>query len=366
MENQFLDASPLHDWVPTDVHHWEGKEENVLVLNYTLTCALTCDFCCYHCHPKRNEKMPIELAQRLINEAASMNSFSSVGFTGGEPMLYYEELVTLGTLLKAKGLPFTIATAGHWATSATETMQMVGVLSRLGLLRLNISHDPSHAQFVPSGNIIHIAQAAEVYHLPIYIIGTFFSTDEKIELLLPELVGNRYVHFINKYVAKVGRASKKSISQETYQLNLQLDALCCYRRVNHDITVFYDGETYPCCSTFNRSTKGISIGNANEMSLKSLWEKAEGSISLRIMKRQGFGELYRIIQQHDPLLYLELPSGNAAVGPCSLCHQLFSDKTLTPKIKRFFDQYEAGKVDNLLSFLVNRLGLAKTLSIIEQ
>lgn len=365
MFKKLTGTSALEDWVPTDVHHWEGKEENVLVLNYTLTCPLSCDFCCYNCHPKRTEKMPIDLAKRLIREAAALKSFSSVGFTGGEPMVYLDEIIELGELLYKNHLPFTIATAGHWADTPENADQIIGKLNALGLLRLNISHDPSHAKFVPSENIVNAAKAAEKHQLPLYLIGTFYATEESIEKLLPEIVSYKYVNFINKYVAKVGRAERKPITQTTYDLSLELDSLCCYRRVNHDISIFYDGEAYPCCSTFNRSTDGISLGNANKLSLETIWERAEGSISLRIMKRQGFGKLYEIIQQYDLELYEQLPKSSGAVGPCSLCNHLFSNIELTPKIKQFFEQYEIDKIDKTISYLIQKIGMKKTLEMID-
>src|SRR5260370_32667013 len=105
-----LESSPSKDWVPTEVHNWEGKETNVLVLNYTMACALACDFCCYGCHSGRTEKMPVELALNLVEQAAQLKIFSSVGFTGGEVMLFFDELLLIGERLAELRLPFTIAT----------------------------------------------------------------------------------------------------------------------------------------------------------------------------------------------------------------------------------------------------------------
>jgi MoaA/NifB/PqqE/SkfB family radical SAM enzyme len=62
---------------------YNTPERDVLVLNYTLACPLSCDFCCYGCHPKRKEKMDLEAAKDLVSQAAQMDNFSSVGLTGG-------------------------------------------------------------------------------------------------------------------------------------------------------------------------------------------------------------------------------------------------------------------------------------------
>ncbi len=360
-----IDTSPLKDWVPTEVHNWEGKENNVLVLNYTMECPLACNFCCYNCHPKRTEKMPISLAKRLINEAAELNTFTSVGFTGGEPMLHYEEIIELGDELSRLNLPFTIATAGHWGDTFEKSNEIIANLKSKGLIRLNVSHDPSHAKFVETEFIDNILKAAEANELPTYVVGTFFSTNETVEKLLTNATSYEFVNFINKYVAKVGRAVKRKISQSTYDLDLDIDSLCCYRRVNHDIVVFYDGQSYPCCSTFNRDTEGITLGNVNESSLKEIWERAEGSLRLRVMKRQGFGEFYKIIRDYNPELAESLPTPDNAVGPCGLCNKIFSNPDLTNGINEVFENYENSKIDKTLDYLIETFGEEKVLEILK-
>ena len=125
-----------------------------------MACPLQCDFCCYGCHPQRTEKMPLELAFRLIKEAAELGKFSSIGFTGGEPMLFLDELLQIGRRLKGYGLPFTIATAAHWAKSEKRAHEILEELAKVGLCRLNVSYDPSHAKFIPKKSILSAITAS--------------------------------------------------------------------------------------------------------------------------------------------------------------------------------------------------------------
>jgi MoaA/NifB/PqqE/SkfB family radical SAM enzyme len=357
---------PLTDWTPTEMHDWEGKERNVLVLNYTMACALACDFCCYGCHPKREEKMPLGLALRLVDEAAELKQFSSVGFTGGEATLFLDELLTIGDRLAALKLPFTIATAAQWGTSPSEAQRTVDSLADRGLCRFNISHDPSHERFVPREHILNAVRAASTRGIPTYVVGTFFSTAERMQTYLPELIGLPKVELHSKYVAKVGRAAKRPITQATYDLNLELENLCCYRRVYHDIVIWFDGTAYPCCSTFNRATPGIILGNANEHSLRELWQRAEGSLLFRVMKRQGFAELYKIVQLLDAELYAQLPLADQSVGPCSLCNKIFANPALAEGVYKVFARYESEKIDHILNTLADMLGTDETVRLTEQ
>lgn len=354
------DASPLEDWVPTEVFDWKRQERNTLVLSYTMACPLRCDFCCYACHSGRtSQTMPLDMALRVVEEAAALGSvFSNVGFTGGEPLLYVDEVAAVAERAHSLGLTTTIATAAHWADSDAEADRIVAMLAARGLIRINISHDPSHAEWVPSANVARAAKAASRHGIDTYIIGTFADPGQHLADLLPELVGVPRVEFVEKYIAKVGRAAKQNITQATYGLDLNLEYLACYRRVYHDVVVWYDGKVYPCCSTFNRSTPGICAGNAFSEPLSDIWDRIEGSLMLRMMKRQGFGEVYRTVAQIDPSLAARLPSAADTVGPCSLCHEIFSNKQLTADVKAAFEIYEQHKVSNALAAIEASLGEA--------
>ena len=349
-----VDAPP--DWVPTEVHDWEGNERDCLVLNYTMACALSCDFCCYGCHPGRTEKMPVELAQSLVMQASEMSNFSCVGFTGGEPMLFADELLGVAASCARAGLTLTIATACHWASDRKVARRLLAEFRTRGLVRLNVSHDPSHAAFVPRENVLRAAEAASELEIPTYIVGTFFEAADSLETYAPELIDMPYVRLISKYVAKVGRASKAPITPSTYGLQIELGDLACYRRIHHDLVVFWDGATYPCCSTFNRATKGLVIGNANDDRLRTLWERAEGSLMYRVMKRQGFARFYEIIRAIDPELAALLPEPAEAVGPCSLCNRIFKSSEVAQRVKEVFAQYEHERISALFETLPALIG----------
>jgi MoaA/NifB/PqqE/SkfB family radical SAM enzyme len=285
-----------------------------------------------------------------------MGNFSCVGFTGGEVMLFVDDVLRVGDECKRQSLPITIATACHWADTPESARSILRELALRGLLRLNISHDPSHAKFVPKGYVINAALAASELAIPTYIVGTFYGKDARMEIYAPELIDLPYVKLVTKHVAAVGRATKRQITQGTYGLKLTLDDLACYRRVYHDLVVFWDGKAYPCCSTFNRATKGITIGNALTDSLRELWERAEGSLLFRVMKRQGFARLYEIVKEIDPNLYHMLPAVDAAVGPCSLCNKIFKNQEIGNRVKEVFERYEQQKVTEFFDTLAEKVG----------
>jgi hypothetical protein len=333
-----------------------GRETNVLVLNYTMTCPLACDFCCYGCAPTRKEKMELKLALRLVNEAADMGKFSSIGFSGGEPLIYADEILLIGKTLRQLKLPFTIATAAHWAEQEPQALDLASRLVEVGLRRANISFDPSHSIFISRNAAINAAQCFAKLGIEVNVIGTFFTAHEKLEEVLPELAGRSDINLITKYAAKVGRGKRYDIGPEKYGIAPDLSSFSCYRKIYHDVVIFWDGRTYPCCSVFNRATQGIVLGNAYEVSLRELFERLDGSSMFKIMKREGFGRFYEIIRQFDPSLHDALPRVEDAVSPCNLCHSVFKKPELAGKVHEVFDRYQRERTAELAETVQSLIG----------
>jgi hypothetical protein len=309
--------------------------------------------------------MPVELALRLVTEAAALGKFSSVGFTGGEALVYPDEIFEIASRIKAVGLEFTVATAAHWGKSESAAERIVHTLAANGLRRLNISYDPSHARFIPKKSILNAIHASSSAGIPTYVVGTFYSAADSMESYLPESIGLPKVNLVTKYVAGVGRASSLGITQSTYGLSLGIEDFSCYRRVFHDMVVWFDGTVYPCCSTFNRDTPGIAIGNVHVDSLETLYGRLEGSLMFRVMKRKGFQRLYEIVREYDPVLYDSLPVASDSVGPCSLCNKLFSDSAVASRVRAVFECYEKDRLEDAMPTLLAILGEDKVRDLIQ-
>jgi hypothetical protein len=207
--------------------------------------------------------------------------------------------------------------------------------------------------------------AASECRIPTYVIGSFYSPNDHLANYLPDLQGLPGVTLHDKHVAQVGRASKQPITPETYGVHFELDDLHCYRRIYNDIVVFFDGTVYPCCSTFNRATPGIASGDAFSESLREIWERIEGSLMIRTMKRQGFGRLYDIIKEYDPELHSQLPNVDSVVGPCSLCNRIFRSPDVALRVRKIFEEYEQRIVSEVLGIVTAELGADETTELLK-
>lgn len=324
------------DFTRTDLHEWGGREKNTLVLNYTAACPLRCDFCCYGCSPDRKQKMDVEQAQHLIAQIAGEPEFTSVAFTGGEPLLFPDEIISLAGSAKTIGKTCTIATAGHWADSVGNARAIIDPLIANGLNRLNVSYDPSHEAFVPRANVENIVAAIAPHRVPLYIVSTLYDRGA-FDDVGDFTDADAGIFHLKKLVAKTGRAKPAAVG---YDARSGLEGLGCYRAYYSDLVIFYDGKAYPCCSTFNRATAGLVLGNAFEEGLKPIINRLLGSLVLRSIKRNSFEHFVRIVDRYDAGLADELRDIDFDGGACSLCNKIFRNPAITARVNRVFDRFE--------------------------
>ena len=337
---------------PSDLHEWGNRERNILVLNYTMQCPLQCDFCCYGCHPKRKEKMPFEDARKLVTDAGLFEDFTSVAFTGGEPLLFLDEVIELSSIAQSSGKAVTVATAAHWATDVDQTSTYIQRLVNVGLNRLNVSYDASHAAFVPIENITRVIDSVKAHQVPTYIVSTHYSDSD----MMPDFnEPERGIFHVKKVVAKVGRATKACVD---YGVTPTISDFSCYRREYHDLVVFYDGAVYPCCSTFNRASPGLVMGNAFTDGFAEVRRRVLGSTMLRTMKRSSFGKLVERLSDYDPVAADQIRNMQLSGGACSLCNKMFSDTSLYSRIYTAFTAFENDFVESLVADL-RRRGLSE-------
>ena len=307
--------------------------------------------------------MPLDQALRLVQETADISSISCLGLTGGEPLLFWDEIQEVMRQAASIHLPFTIATAAHWAADPREARARIDFMLAQGLSRANISCDPSHEEWVSRETVQRAASLLAENGVETHIVGTFkdvsiassyFESFPKLEAL--------QIH--PRIVAKVGMATKWSLTALDEEFTL--DELTCYRRVHHDLVVFWDGKAYPCCSTFNRATPGIVVGNAFQEPLKDIWMRVEGSLKFRTIKRRGFGALYKIIQDRAPELHARLPTAKGCRGACSLCNSIFRDASLAQGIDTVMQDYEVDQFVGIMEHVERVHGPATVEAIVNE
>lgn len=301
-----------------------------LVLVYNMACPLKCDFCCHAVEDYGPIKFKPDFAAELIRQAGEMPSVNIVVFTGGEPFLYYDQVREL-IAGKAPHLGARIVTAAHWATSKQAALDRLGPLVEAGLTELSISTDSSHQKYVPAQQAEWGMQAALELGLAGEFAGVFWNKDERIEDTIDVPAGALTVRGL---VAPIGRARRQeqNFGPDHYDMGPQRFYGCGISdRV--DITVYPDGEVYPCCSGgFNIEAK-LSFGNAKTEPLSGIVSKMKRDAYTKLVIEAGLGPLYEIAELRFPHLLEHLPDPEQFTSICELCSAVHGNDGLLERIQ---------------------------------
>lgn len=297
---------------------------DTLVLVYGMACPLKCDFCCHPVEEYKAIKMKPEEAIGWIRQAARIPSFQLVVFTGGEPFVYYRDLLRILDATFDTGLPFRIVTAAPFARSVEEAKAKLLPLKERGLRELSVSTDPSHQVFVPASFAENAVRAAVELGLAAELAGVFWDPLTKVEDVVRVPEGVRTVRHL---AVPIGRGKERQVTPEAYKLDLGRFRGCGRSRT-YDLTIYPDGEVYPCCSGgFNIQAK-LSFGNARREPLEVIVERIHADRYVSLVFEQGFWLLYELCRFKCPDLFQKLPDWSPYVSPCQLCARIHSDQGL--------------------------------------
>ena len=133
-----------------------------LMLSYQ--CNAACEFCYYHCSPRKGGLMPVETCMAAWRSLKILaGDEAKIHLTGGEPFLHWDHLVEVLREGRARNLgPVDLVeTNGFWATDDGLVADRLETLVGLGVQRLKVSIDPFHQEYVDIEPARRLAVAAK-------------------------------------------------------------------------------------------------------------------------------------------------------------------------------------------------------------
>jgi hypothetical protein len=124
--------------------------------------VFACTAQCRHCGtlsgPQAKGRLPLTLQLAAIRQAAAMG-YEEVVFSGGEPTLAGDELLTAMRAAQALGLRLRLVTNSHWAPTLEAARQLSAAFADAGLRHATLSTGDEHARFVPVDRVLNAARA---------------------------------------------------------------------------------------------------------------------------------------------------------------------------------------------------------------
>jgi MoaA/NifB/PqqE/SkfB family radical SAM enzyme len=299
------------------------RDRMMLTFVMSHACPLKCDFCCSNREVVGDGRISRSMIERCLTGFGRELPLERFGFSGGDPFLYLADITTAMESARRSGIaqPFQIVTSCYWAKSPDQILSVLEPLKALGLDLLGISYDREHARWVSAQQIRDVCHVAERLDIRINVTGVFWDETDSVQAMLPEFAAQpTRIHIVNLPVAPIGDAREQ---RKPLRFSIPVEEkLSCGRPGYYSLSVYPDGEVYPCCSGGFQIEGRLSCGNVLKDPPARILFAATTNFHVRLVKEFGWGLLYTLVEREAPALLAQLPSLERASGVCEICRDL--------------------------------------------
>lgn len=90
-------------------------------------CNANCEICCFECVNGDKKIIDINAIKTFIKTAKNVNEIKSIGISGGEPFLAYNELIEVIKCAHECNKNISIITNGSWGQSYKSAKEIINV-----------------------------------------------------------------------------------------------------------------------------------------------------------------------------------------------------------------------------------------------
>jgi organic radical activating enzyme len=281
------------------------EQKTSLMLFVTLGCNIKCAHCCLECSiDKANQKLSFAEIEYCI-EKAHKNKIEHVVLTGGEPMLYPEEVAQATKLAGKLGMYVDLRTNGFWAKNELSTRTFLAKMKSLGLCQIGLSFDNYH-RHIPLENIRLITELSKELELSCYVDWTGGETREQVLEFLE--IDYSLLRYVGKPL-RVGRA--KELDQEHFE-NCNLTELRTWAsetglcNCNEMLWVVMPGNlaSYSPCCWVNPSLAKVVSNYDDVLNIKNIidWQELADFAEKQEMTKNNYSHPCELCYEILPLL----------------------------------------------------------------
>ena len=317
------------------------KKKGVCII-MTDRCNAKCQICCFSCSPENNNVINETLMLRIIDQAREQKGVNYIGFSGGEPFLYYDLLKKGLIYAKKSGFHTSVATNGFWGKWTDDVLN--DRLKELPIDEMTISADCYHQQYIPENDLKRAINTARTSKINLKVgigetksgisSGSFFAGLDSYKYLML---------FYTYSFVRAGRARELpdgDFYRYTDSSNIRCNSmgLVCVR---------YDGEVFPCCEQIVFET-GLSMGNINDRTLPEILSDPHNRDLFSFLEsKEGLNSIVKIAEEKFGFQRQSMCSDG-----CEICHALFKNCEAVEQLRPYIED-EYGKL--AVSKLLNRL-----------
>lgn len=326
----------------------------LMVLIVTSRCTAACKHCCFGCTPKGDNlsgdaTMTLDQMKSIIDQAckATRRGVAGIGFSGGEPFLLRDDLVSIVRYAKEKGIPrLTVNSACYWATSRKAALWRLEPLVEAGMQKLDISTDDFHTEFIKLENIRIAVEVALELGLEVDVNSVVTKkTRSQAEIWDALGLGKQVAEQVTTHEWRcepVG-ATPDFIPLDDLIMSPGLPTGGCPAP---NFAIRPDGDVYFCCSSAGW-TPSLKLGNAFEEPISVLWKRYKNRELHRVMLTEGPSGFLPAFERDG----VDHKLHGHYVDVCHLCHHITSDQELVQSVNKEVARREVARVQKLAESL---------------
>lgn len=299
-------------------------------ISLTHECTAECAMCCYECSPTVERKLETDLIMDIIQQAEALPYIEEMVFSGGEPFLYYDELLTYIKEATARNLFVSCYTNAYWCDNIENTVERLKELKSSGLKIIRTSYDVYHHEYIPVENMRNLLMAAKKIGLKCTInVGVDKKTLRTIPDIFYELGSSIFEVDMVIYPFVNTGSAKKNLQENDFVRNIHIRDLRC--KYDGIIAIMPDGDVFPCCSPCN--IVPFALGNIREGTLREIIEKYKKNSFFSQVLISGIQGIVEDIKRNQ-LFSLE----EYYVDACDLCRTIFNDREKLNILNEFYNK----------------------------
>jgi MoaA/NifB/PqqE/SkfB family radical SAM enzyme len=270
--------------------------------------------------------MNLEDAIRIVEDAASYG-IRKISITGGEPLLFADEIKKISEKAANLGIAVTVLTNGFWGDRNARSFLLD--LKKHGVVRLVLSTDEYHAEFVPVERFITAAKVANNLGFRVGVVLSFTQDMKKLAKIENSLIKAR-VKYMKRPVLARGRGAnikKELIKKRGMPVSKRFGPCSGFPFP----MVMVDGRVLVCCfvnKDLISENNGIIIGNTKDKSLDKILKEAESNY---FVKQLGKKHPFTVYQEHRGALNKAGFKPEKYQSICDFCTLLLNKKDVILK-----------------------------------
>jgi hypothetical protein len=328
--------------------------------SYTSRCNYACEHCSIECGPERNEKLNADAVAARIEDAACLG-IQRIAFTGGECLLYLEEILPLVRQATRNKQRATVISNGFWGASSEGASGVVSRLKDAGATQLEVSFDAFHANAgAKIGHVDNIAAACRRWGLRLKVVSIIRSApSDKDRSILNELKVRKVTPAVGT-VMPYGAAGKQLPIGQTYYHRRGVDKTPRCTSIG-SMNYASNGYLLPCCGqgvceVMNGPvTDHMILGHISEPLAAGL-NRARNNLFLLIMAVSGPYGLVLLNEEYGNITTLP----HEIYSVCDICILAARSESFRDLLAEMAKDREAivGRIYDCYDFL-HRWGLAQ-------